>query len=99
MSFSDRHFTRNYCYLRHPLEKRTREAGNKAETDHVPQETGHLDAGFEKGRYKVHVHAVALVSDRDRGRERKIFFGVYDVNDLPRSVCLSKKQNIDINYH
>lgn len=77
MSFSDRHFTRNYCYLRHPLEKRTREAGNKAETDHVPQETGDLDAGFEKGRYKVCVRARACSCAclRQRQRQRAGFLG------------------------
>lgn len=77
MSFSDRHFTRNYCYLRHPLEKRTREAGNKAKTDHVPQETGDLDAGFEKGRYKVCVRARACSCAclRQRQGQRERFFG------------------------
>lgn len=81
MPFSDRHFTGDYCYLRHPLEKRTREAWNEAETDHVPQETGDLDAGFEKGRYKVCLRARARLCDTEVERERE--FSVYSVNELP----------------
>lgn len=86
MPFSDRHFTGDYCYLRHPLEKRTREARNEAETDHVPQETGDLDAGFKKGRYKVCLRAracgYACVTQRQREREGE--FSVYSVNELPQ---------------
>lgn len=51
--FSDRHFTTDSCYLRISLEKWTREAENEAETNHVPQETGNLDAGIEKSKSKV----------------------------------------------
>lgn len=46
--YSDRHFTRDYCYLRLSLEKWTRKAGNEAETNHVPHETGNLDAGLRR---------------------------------------------------
>lgn len=50
--YSDRHFTRDYCYRRLSLEKWTRKAGNEAETNHVPHETGNLDAGVEKSKNK-----------------------------------------------